>query len=175
MECHKIQRELSAYLDQEVPSFTKKKIEKHLDGCYECRLKYEELSALVGNLNNYQSIGLSNDFTDKVICKIEEENAIYNLSLEDWLSSLFVNNKLITIAMLIISFLGAISLAFIANELQLFTLGTILYHLFSSSYFVSDKLIQLYPELMLYLQSALVVSILGFIVVIQRFKKRDDS
>ena len=77
--------------------------------------------------------------------------------------------------MLIISFLGAISLAFIANELQLFTLGTILYHLFSSSYFVSDKLIQLYPELMLYLQSALVVSILSFIVVIQRFKKRDDS
>jgi len=43
MNCGKVQNLLSCYIDRELPGVDMLSIQRHLDGCYECRREYQTL------------------------------------------------------------------------------------------------------------------------------------
>ncbi|SJZ59058.1 zf-HC2 domain-containing protein [Selenihalanaerobacter shriftii] len=174
IDCKYVQKNLSAYLDEEISLFNQKRIQKHLIKCKKCRLKYKNLEVTVQTLNTFPDISPSKDFTNKVMEQVTKEKNT-NLSLEQWISNIFKTYKLTTVTISLFSVLGISSLALIANKLPFFTIGKIFYHLFNSSYFVSDKLVQVYPQLMIYLQSTLLISLFGFVFMFQQFNKKNKS
>lgn len=171
MYCKHVQRELSAYLDREVTLSKQKKIEKHLAKCNECKSKYEELKLTMEKVSFYPEIEVSNNFTNKVMSRIEKEK----ISFEDCLNKLVTSHKMVSSIVLLFFLIGLVSLVMIANKLPIFIVGKVFYHLFSSSYFVSDKLVQVYPELRIFLQSASFISFLSFIFILQKVKRWDKS
>jgi hypothetical protein len=175
IDCEHVQKNLSAYLDGEIDLSREKKIKGHLNSCKKCKLKYENLKATVESLRFYPEIEVANNFTNKVMNRINKERVNVNLSLEDVIGELLLSNKLVTFTIIFLSLLSIISVVTIVKQVPLFVIGKIFYHLFSSSYFVSDKLVKVYPEFKLYLQSALFVSFIGFIFTLQWMKQWDKS
>ena len=175
MECKEVQKTLSAYLDQEISDFEAKKIERHLDKCEECRLNYQALKDTVDKLEYYPQIDTDEGFTEEVMQKIEEEKRLSNLVFEDWLSEFIKSHKLIAAVISLAFLVSPILILAVANKLSIFIIGKVFYHLFSSSYFVSDSLIEVYPELLLYLEGIFLISLVGFIFMLKQIKKWNKS
>lgn len=175
MECKEVQQILSAYLDQKVSDFKAKKIERHLDKCKRCKLNYQTLKNTVDKLEYYPQIEPNDSFTAEVMHKIEGEKSSSNPVFEDWLSKFVLSNKLIITSISLILLVSAILVFTIVNKLPIFVVSKVGYHLFSSSYFISDNLITVYPELLLYLEGVFLISLVGFIFILKQIKEWDSS
>ncbi|MBM7624076.1 anti-sigma factor family protein [Sporohalobacter salinus] len=174
MECKKVQQTLSAYLDKEVSDFETKKIERHLDKCKRCRSAYQTLKNTVDKLEYYPQIEADDNFTEEVMNKIEEENSLSDLVFEDWLNKFILSHKLITTIILLCFLVSAILIFTVANKLSIFIIGKVFYHLFSSSYFVSDSLTALYPESLFYLEGIFLISLVSFLFILKQIKEWDS-
>lgn len=175
MKCKQVQQTLSAYLDQEISDFEAKKVERHLDQCERCRLDYQALQETVGKLDYYPQIEAADGFTEEVITGIEEEKSLSDLVFEDWLSKFILSHKLVIIVMSLFLLLGITLVFTVIDKSSALIVGKVFYHLFSSSYFVSDSLVAVYPELLLYLEGAFLISLVGFIFMFKQIKEWNKS
>ena len=62
MNCHHIQKRLSAYQDGEIAGEERKRIAAHLEGCPACRSTYAELEQVWQSLENIPEIEISAGF-----------------------------------------------------------------------------------------------------------------
>jgi len=66
MNCHRIQKRLSAYQDGEVGGKERERIAAHLEGCPACRNAYDELEQVWQSLEKIPDVEASRDFNRRL-------------------------------------------------------------------------------------------------------------
>lgn len=89
-ECHNIESQLSAYIDQALPSWQRHIFRWHLKRCSNCRTKYIELQRTHTLLSNIEPVKASDSFLSNVMADVTSANTIHreNRSLINRLSIL---------------------------------------------------------------------------------------
>ncbi len=72
MECHKVQKKLSAYQDRELDAEEEKAVRTHLLSCHSCHRQYEELQRAWQNLGDFAEIRPDPWFIPQVLRNIQE-------------------------------------------------------------------------------------------------------
>lgn len=75
-ECHNIESQLSAYIDQALPSWQRHIFQWHLKRCSNCRTKYTELQRTHTLLSNIEPVKASDSFLSNVMVDVASANTM---------------------------------------------------------------------------------------------------
>lgn len=84
MNCCRVKRRLSAYLDGEVTGHEKRDIEEHVKLCSSCSFEMKTLREICLLLKEDSGVEPSSDFLLKVFAKIKKKQGRYSLLNRDW-------------------------------------------------------------------------------------------
>ncbi len=85
MECRKVQRHLSAFMDGVLDAQTSTFIKKHLSACRECQKELESLKTLVRDLGNLETVRAPDDFLEQLHKRMDAGS-----DFRRWIRILFV-------------------------------------------------------------------------------------
>ncbi|MBN1163568.1 MAG: DUF2275 domain-containing protein [Candidatus Krumholzibacteriota bacterium] len=76
MNCHEVEKLLSAYLDRALPERQRVRVAEHLAACGACRKVYESLTVLLRHMKDLEQIDPPADFLEAVNARLEREGAL---------------------------------------------------------------------------------------------------
>ncbi len=118
MRCRRVQRRLSAFQDGELEPETRVKIEAHLEGCLECRRRYQQLEGLWRSLGALGQVQPSAEFYSRLAKRIEGQSKLGLLNRLRWAVQPF-SMALPNPAVLILGILAGVYLAKLLGTLEL--------------------------------------------------------
>jgi anti-sigma factor RsiW len=96
------------YQDGDLPEGERLALEKHLEGCRDCRAEWEAYQRTVGEISELRVVSVPDDFATRVSCAIEQRNRrrlIGNLS--------FLNFRVIVLFVVLIVLLMLVYLTYL--------------------------------------------------------------
>ncbi len=110
MKC-KYSEPVDRYFDGELEGSLKKEVSEHLSGCPQCKKQIEILKTVKGSLKSYESLAAGDEFTSKIMEKIE------NRFTSGWIFNVRpLALKLVPAAAMVLLILGFISFSGLFEE-----------------------------------------------------------
>lgn len=75
MQCEKVQRQISAYMDGELDQATVRSVERHISQCGECRKVAADFQAVDALVRRLPDFDMSDDFVGKLLERVDEAHA----------------------------------------------------------------------------------------------------